>query len=105
VRIRYLPIAVDELEKNALWLNEHAGGRGSEFLDVFGTAIARISANPMHYPRFEAAMELAPHLNIRRYVLKPFAHMVLFEVRTDLVLIVAVMHPSQRPDFWLPRVE
>jgi hypothetical protein len=105
VKLRYLPIAVDELEKNALWLDEHADRRGGEFLEVFGEAVRKIRANPQRFPRFEAALELVPEMEIRRAMLKPFPHLVLFESRTDLVLIVAVMHPSQRPDYWLSRLK
>lgn len=105
MKLRYLPIAVDELEKNALWLDEHANGRGDEFLDVFGEAVRKIRANPKQFPRFEAALELVPEMDIRRAMLNPFPHLVLFEARTELVLIVAVMHPSQRPDYWLSRLK
>jgi hypothetical protein len=104
VRIRFLPAAVDELEKNALWLDQHAGHRGSEFLDAFAEAVEQIQVRPQYYPRFEAALELVPHLDIRRIVLKPFAHLLLFELRKDVILLVAVMHPSQQADYWVTRV-
>ncbi len=105
MRIRYLPIAVDELERNAHWLDEHAHGRGGEFLDAYVAAIEKVLAGPRQFPRFEAALELVPELEIRRCTLKPFPHLLLFEFRVEVVLIVAIMHPSQRPDYWLSRLK
>ena len=41
---------------------------------------------------------------LRKRPLRGFPHRVIYEVRRDHVLIVAVMHERQRPEYWRDRI-
>jgi plasmid stabilization system protein ParE len=42
--------------------------------------------------------------DLRKRPLRGFPHRVIYQVRGDHVLIVAVMHERQRPQYWRDRV-
>jgi len=41
--------------------------------------------------------------DIRRKLIRRFPYGVLYSVKTDAVLIIAIMHCSRRPGYWKDR--
>ncbi len=105
MKLRYTLPAVDEAEEIENWLEERSPGDGDKFLDVFDAAMKEIVAQPRRWPRHEISLELVPDREVRRYVLRPFLHMVIYEVKNDFVIALAVMHPSRDPGYCIDRLD
>src|SRR5256885_9211871 len=70
-------------------------GLGMEFLDDVQRAYQTILAAPKKWARVTR--------NARRYRISRFPYGVVYQVRKDTVLVVAVMHLSRRPGYWRQR--
>jgi len=66
-----------------------------EFLDEVQRAYQTILANPLTWPRITR--------NARRHMLSRFPYAVVYHVRKDIVLVVAVAHSRRRPGYWRGR--
>ncbi|NNJ85057.1 MAG: type II toxin-antitoxin system RelE/ParE family toxin, partial [Gammaproteobacteria bacterium] len=70
---------------------------GYEFTDEIKQTLKRI----VHFP--DAWHPLSPRT--RRCRAKRFPYAVVYQVRDDIILIVAIMHLRQHPDSWKRRIE
>lgn len=68
---------------------------GGRFLAHAQDAINRIVLHPRLYPVVD--------LDVRRCLLRTFPFGVLFRIRKDQLVIVAVMHLTRDPDYWKSR--
>lgn len=98
---RTLPAAELEAGDAVIWYESQRQNLGSEFEAEFERSLTRIrtmpeSCSPLEYYR-------GP-LNIRRTRIRRFPYMVVFQLRSDEVLIVAVSHSRRRPLYWLDRL-
>ena len=76
-------------------------GLGAEYLQELDVALSLIEAHPLHHPRYEAVTSTRYY---RRVVLKRFPYVVIYEIRPDENLIVAIAHASRQPGYWLNRL-
>ena len=83
----------------AFYLNEGSPGVATRFVDSVEAAIGSIVANPERWRVFQSPQ-------IRRCVLQEFPFVIYYqlEVRTDRVLLYAIMHSSRKPGYWHRRV-
>ena len=56
--------------------------------------------NPGSFPKLETLPDDEPY---RRALLSTFRYVVIFEVVSDEILIVAVAHTNRRHNYWLKR--
>jgi len=85
-----------ELAEAARWYNSQSLGLGSDFRREAKAAVARIVANPESFGILKDA--------IRCCLVHRFPYGILYEIRPDRVLIVAVMHLHRAPGYWKSRV-
>jgi plasmid stabilization system protein ParE len=56
------------------------------------------------HPRRFAKLETIPFEGeIRRFLLRKFPYLVIYEIHPDLVEVLAVAHASRMPDYWVDR--
>ncbi len=79
------------------YYNAQRPGLGTEFAAEVGDALGRIAAFPTAWPIFSE--------RARRYVLNRFPFGVLYQVRHDGILVLAVMHLRRDPRAWQARLE
>ena len=77
------------------WYDEQQPGLGDAFLDAVEVVIDRVAETPFAFPRV--------HQDTRRASVRRFPYTVFFQVRSDHILIVAIMHNSRDPDRWRSR--
>jgi plasmid stabilization system protein ParE len=65
----------------------------AELLD----AIQRVAQDP------EAGSPVSVDRNIRRVLVARFPYQVVYRVRPDAVVIVAIAHAKRRPGYWMDR--
>lgn len=93
--------ASDEARAAALWYDDQRAGLGAEFLATLDAAIERIHENP----ETGSLLETMPdEPNVRRVLLRRFPFLIVYEISSDEVRIVAVAHDRRRPNYWKERL-
>jgi plasmid stabilization system protein ParE len=96
MRIEILSAAEDELADAISYYNEQSEGLGYEFAAEIDQTFARI----LQFP--DAWFPLSPRT--RRCRAKRFPYGVIYQVRSDIILVVAIMHMRRHPDSWKKRL-
>jgi hypothetical protein len=96
-----LPEAEAEIQAAAQWYQDRQAGLGEQFLEELVDALIYIENHPRRSP-------FHPHLNtrreLRRRALSRFPFHVIYEVKDDGLLIIAVAHAHRKPDYWKDRL-
>ena len=91
------PEALDEFEAAARYYEDCQPGLELRFIACVEAALRQISVEPTRWRIFEE--------DIRRCLVHVFSYAVLFTIEPDQLLIIAVMHTSRAPGYWLHRVK
>src|SRR5262245_12329984 len=92
----FLEPAEQELKETISYYEHQRDGLGDEFAEEFKSATQRILQLP------EAWSQLSE--NIRRCRLNRFPYGIVYAVRGEDVIIVAVMHLRRKPGYWKDRL-
>jgi plasmid stabilization system protein ParE len=76
-------------------------GLGDEFLEAIEKALETIESHPHRFMRITTK---DPEREVRRFVLKRFPFLMVYEVRADEVLVVAIAHAKRKPKYWENRL-
>jgi len=95
VKVRFLPGARDEMREAYGFYEGRRKNLGREFALEVARAIEKIREHPMRWPVLSNGA--------RRYLVDRFPYGVVYRVYADHVRVLAVMHLSQRPDYWKRR--
>ena len=90
--IRFLSPAEAELASAARYYEEQVPGLGTDFLDEVETALGKIGDFPEAWAPVSDAQ--------RRCRLHRFPYGLIYEVRSDEIIIASVMHLHRHPDHW-----
>lgn len=96
MNIDFLDAAKSELDDAIDYYDERRFGLGLEFSEELEQALERID----HYP--EAWSQLSSR--VRRCVLNRFPYSVIYEIRSEIIIIVAIQHHHKEPESWRSRV-
>lgn len=96
MKVEILASAEAELAEAVSYYNEQSEGLGYELAAEVKQTIARILQFPDAWTRLST--------RTRRCRTKRFPYGVVYQVRGEVVLIVAVMHLWRHPDTWKSRV-
>jgi toxin ParE1/3/4 len=100
MKLRVDPGAEEEAQQAAQWYEDRRPGLGVEFLAAVDEAVQRIANDPLAFAVLET---LSEESNVRRFLLKRFPYVVIYEVLPDEIRIVAFAHARRRPHFWKKR--
>jgi len=92
----FLPPAQAELEEAVDYYNDQQPGLGDEFAEEIRRTIHRILAHP------EAWAKLSRRT--RRCRTNKFPYGIIYQIRGDSILVVAVMHLHRKPSYWKDRL-
>lgn len=95
MKCRFLAVARAELEEAIDFYNERRELLGDEFADEVERAVSRILDHPRAWP------EASPRT--RRCRTSRFPYGVIYQIRDDEILIIAVAHLRRRPLYWKNR--
>lgn len=96
MKIQFLPPARRELKEAVHYYNAQRVHLGDEFRDEVWETIQRIERFP------EAWHPLSP--SIRRCQMNRFPYGLIYEPSENGLLIIAVAHVHQAPEYWRSRV-
>ena len=93
--VRFHPEAESEMMKAAARYEDQRADLGKRFLAPVQDALNRIKITPLLYPVVES--------EVRRCLTRTFPFGILFQVQTDCIAVIAVMHLHRDPDCWKDR--
>lgn len=96
MRVRYLAVARIELQRAARIYGEQSPTLALAFMAEVDRALGQIRAFP------QAARIL--RRPVRRKPLRKFPYSLLYYPEPEEIVVVAVMHHRQRPDYWKDRL-
>ena len=96
MKVSLLPPAQLELDEAFVWYESQVVGLGYGFLDEFDRAVRLVATFPALY------QQVSP--GIRRCLLNRFPYGLLYDQDHGMIIIVAVAHLRQRPNYWLDRM-
>jgi hypothetical protein len=101
VRPRVLAEAEAELLSAMLFYEDRHEGLGQDFYDRVSETMMAIGRNPKRYPVYEGkSLSRIFH----RAPVERFPYIVVYQVRDDETLVVAVAHSSREPGYWEHRI-
>lgn len=71
------------------WYEEQQQGLGAAFAEEISSTIAAIQSQPLRFPRVSRTL--------RRALVRRFPYGVFFLVRSDAIVVVAVIHLARNP--------
>jgi len=92
--IRFGEPAADEFTAAVGWYESRRAGLGGEFFDAVSATIALIEANP------EIGSKRPADGDTRRVLLSRFPYEVVYRLKRDEIVIVAIAHLKRRPEYW-----
>ena len=98
--VRLLDLAKRESHAAARWYERRQTGLGRRFLQVLHDTLLSIEQRPTSYPHLETVPQDLP---IHRAVAKKFPYLVIYEMRPEEILVLAVAHAKRRPNYWTRR--
>jgi toxin ParE1/3/4 len=90
------PALSSEIKASYDWYEDKANGLGDDFLSELELGFQAIIEYPDTWPVFTKC--------VRRFILSRFPYSILYQITPDKILVVAVMHNSRKPGYWLNRL-
>lgn len=94
--VRFHPEAEAEMMSAAKFYEAQQKDLGKRFLAPVQDALNRIQVNPLLYQEIEDG--------VRRSLTMTFPFAVVFRMKPDQYVIIAVMHLHREPGYWKKRV-
>lgn len=97
MEIRLLKSAETELDDGIDWYEEQLSGLGDEFLNEILQTFKRIRVNPYGWTEFSK--------RTRRCLVHKFPYGIIYQIRENELLILAIAHQHREPDYWKDRMD
>jgi plasmid stabilization system protein ParE len=95
--LRTLRPASEELSAAVGWYQSQQPGLGADFYDAVVRAVDRVQEHP------EIGTPASLDQQTRRVLVARFPYQIVYRVRPDEIVIVAVAHLRRRPEYWKDR--
>lgn len=97
MKIRFFEIAQIELDQAIVYYKSVSPGLGEDFLDEVMKALNRIGEYPEAWHRLSK--------RTRRCQTRRFPYGIIYQIRGDQILVIAVANLYRRPDYWRKRIK
>jgi hypothetical protein len=101
MKLKVLREAEEDIVEAARSFEEVSPELAVRFLAEVGNGLALIERHPR---RFGAPPNYRGKLDVRRYLITPFKYMIVYQVMSDALLAVCVVHCHRHPKHWTKRV-
>ncbi len=96
-RLLFHPDVQKEIVESFMWYETQAYGLGQDLIVELEQSYQAILELPEIWPIFKKG--------VRRYLLARFPFAVLYRQVDDTIYVLAVMHQSRKPNYWMDRVK
>ena len=97
-RLIVRPEAEADITEAALWYNQRELGLGLELVVEVRKAIQRAAGSPLLHPLLRRCPE------VRRVLARRFPYRIIFIVRDDAIVVLAVLHAARHDRRWRQRL-
>ena len=94
--IIFLPEIAPEIEHSVKHYRKHQIGLENIFFDEIENALNKIRENPERFPKIEE--------NIRKYIIRRYPFNIIYTIKSDKIIIIAVAHQKRKPYYWKHRI-
>ncbi len=95
LKLTFHPDVSCEVKASYNWYQEKTEGLGEDLMNELESAYQTIIGFPQTWPKFQKGF--------RRFLLSRFPFSVIYRKNGSLIYVVAVMHNSRKPGYWLNR--
>ncbi len=95
LKLSFHPNVSCEIKASYIWYQEKVDGLGEDFINELESAYQAIIEFPQTWPKFQKGF--------RRFLLSRFPFSVIYRKNGNIIYVVAVMHNSRKPGYWLNR--
>lgn len=95
MQLIFLVLARDELAEGKRFYNRQQQGLGESFQRGAHSAAKLIRERPLAWQ-----VEIEP---VRRFIFDRFPYKMLYIVRAERIVVIAVAHQHRQPDYWVDR--
>ncbi len=95
LKLVFHPDIGQEIKAAYDWYQEKATGLGDDFLAELESSYGAILELPETWPKIRK--------NFRRFILSKFPFSVIYKQTLNQVIVIAVMHQSRKPYYWVKR--
>ena len=96
MEVRFLKVAQTELDESYDYYEAQIEGLGHAFIAEIITTVKRIKNNPKAWAQLSA--------RTRRCLVNRFPFGIIYQIRDNKVLIVAIAHLHRKPWYWKNRI-
>jgi hypothetical protein len=96
MKLIFLEEPKGELQQAIDYFQEQREGLGREFALEVGTALQKIEDHPNAWPKLSRTVRCCPT--------NRFSYGLVYTIRGDVVLIIAVAHLHRKPGYWRGRL-
>ena len=100
--LRLLDEAKEELRESAHWYEQKRDGLGDDFVSSVERALEIIETRPRQFTQMNVGSK---GREVRRCVLKRFPYLIIFEILSEEILVVAIAHSKRKPRYWKTRLQ
>jgi plasmid stabilization system protein ParE len=94
--IQFHPEVIEEIKGSYDWYESKVVGLGNKFLEELESGYLSIQTFPNMWANFQ--------YGFKRYLLVNFPFSILYKVTTEQIIIIAIMHNSRKPNYWIDRI-
>lgn len=96
MNVRFYKAAQKEFDSAVEYYETQLSGLGSRYRHEVLDCLARIKLFPDSYSLISK--------RTRRCLVSKFPYGIIYQATSDEIIVVAVAHLHQRPDYWVPRI-
>lgn len=96
-KLVFHPDIQQEIKEGYQWYESKSNELGEDFISELEAAFQIIKELPNTWPVISK--------NFRRFLLNRFPYGVIYQIKKNEIYIVAVMHLSRKPGYWMKRIE
>jgi len=93
--IRFLKVAKQEMDESYAYYEQQMAGLGHDFLAEILATLKRIKQNPEAWHSFSD--------RTRRCLVNRFPFGIIYQLRENEILVVAIAHLHRKPGYWSSR--
>jgi toxin ParE1/3/4 len=96
--LRFLPAAQGEYRAALAWYASKSLDAATDFASAIGSGLRGIRETPEAWPSWRGRRD------VRARVMRRFPYTILYVIRDEGVVVVAVAHQHRAPGYWLTRL-
>ena len=96
-QLEFHPEVTNDIKGSYLWYEDKLQGLGTRFLNELEDGYTAIQNFPDTWANFQ--------YGFKRYILNKFPFSILYKVIEEKIVILAIMHNSRKPNYWINRLK